>query len=514
MLAADLLAQPRVQQLRHVRRAGDQFRQPLAEFTGQPLRAVAFDEDLLQHRLGHRPDVQLRIQQPAHAFDVEQRLLQQDQLRLQGEFVFLRGAEDLDQHFGQRDFRQRPGEVRLADRARGRFQFVDADMRRNPAGLHVKLGDAAIVAIEDRHEILGEVVLVLARQLADDAEIDRDEARVVLARRVAVDPDVAGVRIGVEEVVAEHLGVEHAHAFRGQRAAIDAGGVQRGDVVAGNAVHAFEREHALGGMAPDHVRHIQIRRILAVLAHPEPADHRRVGALALQVELGRERGFHFAHDFARADLVGVGMRALHQCGDAAQQRNVAVDLFLDVGTQHFHHHFAPARQARGVHLRDRRRRQRRGVEMLEGFADVLAERGFDDPARGFAVEGRHPVLQQRQLGRDVRRHQVAAGRQDLPELDEDRPQLLQREAQAHAAGLQGDLARRARHERARELQPALGGGVVEQVVQSITDQDPADPRRAQHRVHDAAPMDAIRLFRRATRAARRSASSRSVSTSS
>jgi hypothetical protein len=49
----------------------------------------------------------------------------------------------------------------------------------------------------------------------------------------------------------------------------------------------------------------------------------------------------------------------------------------------------------------------------------------------------------------VRRHQVAAGGQDLAELDEDRPQLLQRQAQARAARLPGDVGRRRRHERAR-----------------------------------------------------------------
>ena len=61
------------------------------------------------------------------------------------------------------------------------------------------------MCIRDSHEVLGEVVLVLAGELADDAEVDRDEARIGLARGVDVDPDVAGVRVGVEEVVAEHL---------------------------------------------------------------------------------------------------------------------------------------------------------------------------------------------------------------------------------------------------------------------------------------------------------------------
>ena len=336
-----------MQEMRHVRRAGDKFRQALAEFPGEPLRAVALDQNLFQHRFRHRPDIELRIEQAAHAFDIQQRFLQQDQLRLQCQFVSLRGAENLDQHFRQRNFRQRPCEIRFAYRARGGFQLIDPDRRGHPAGLYMQFGDAAIVAVEDRHEIFGEIILIFARELTDDAVIDRDETRVVLARRIAVDPDVAGVCIGMKEIIAEHLRIEHADALRGQRPAVDAGGVQRSDIVAGNAVDAFESEHALGSVAPDHFGHIQVRRIL-----PEPPDHRSVRAFALQVEFGGERGFDFAHHFPGADLVGVGMRAFDQRGNTVEQRDIAVDLFFDVGAQHFHHHFPPARQTRGVHLRD------------------------------------------------------------------------------------------------------------------------------------------------------------------
>jgi hypothetical protein len=45
---------------------------------------------------------------------------------------------------------------------------------------------------------------------------------------------------------------------------------------------------------------------------------------------------------------------------------------------------------------------------------------------------RHAVLQTGQFVGDIERQQVAPGRQDLPELDKDRPQALQRLAQAHA----------------------------------------------------------------------------------
>jgi hypothetical protein len=218
------------------------------------------------------------------------------------------------------------------------------------------------------------------------------------------------------------------------------------------------------------------------------SDHRGIGAFALQIELGGERGLHFAHDFARTDLIGVGMRAFHQRGDAAEQSDVAIDLFFDPGAQHFHHHLAATVQARRMHLRDRRRGQRRGVEMLESIADVLAERLFDDGARGLAVERLHPVLQHRQFLRDIRWHQVAPRGENLPEFHEDRPELLQRQSQARAARLRGHFGRGARHERAGEFQPALGRRAVEQGIQPVTQQDAADASSAQDSAHAAVLM--------------------------
>src|SRR3546814_7357257 len=65
-----------------------------------------------------------------------------------------------------------------------------------------------------------------------------------------------------------------------------------------------------------------------------------------------------------------------------------------------------------------------------------------------------------------------------------------------------DLARRARHERPHQLQPALGRGAVEQVVEAMAHQHAADARRTQRALHRAAPS------MRTTRAARRSKSDR------
>jgi hypothetical protein len=51
--------------------------------------------------------------------------------------------------------------------------------------------------LEEREQVLGEVALIFLGERADDAEVDGDVAPGRL------DEDVAGVHVGVEEVVAE-----------------------------------------------------------------------------------------------------------------------------------------------------------------------------------------------------------------------------------------------------------------------------------------------------------------------
>ena len=74
----------------------------------------------------------------------------------------------------------------------------------------------AVVAVEEREEVLGEVVLVARLERADDAEIDGRVARVL--RVVDLHEDVAGVHVGVEEIVPEHLREEDLDAVLGELA--------------------------------------------------------------------------------------------------------------------------------------------------------------------------------------------------------------------------------------------------------------------------------------------------------
>ena len=48
-------------------------------------------------------------------------------------------------------------------RADGRLELVRAGARRHPAGLHVQFGDALVVALEERQEVLRQVMLVAGR---------------------------------------------------------------------------------------------------------------------------------------------------------------------------------------------------------------------------------------------------------------------------------------------------------------------------------------------------------------
>ena len=136
------------------------------------------------------------------------------------------------------------------------FEFVDADMRWHPPCLDMQFCDPAVVVVEDRHKIFREVVLILARKLPHDAEVQRNETRLAAALGISIDPDIARMRICVEKVVTEHLAIEHAHTLGGQCLAIDASGIECRDVIAGNTVHAFEREHAIGAVRPDHLWHV------------------------------------------------------------------------------------------------------------------------------------------------------------------------------------------------------------------------------------------------------------------
>ena len=125
-----------------------------------------------------------------------------------------------------------PSEIRASGRSNtgsqvariGGLELVDARALRHPARLDVQHRDALVVAVEEREEVLREVVLVVVGQRADDAEVDRDVLVEVDAR--VADVDVAGVHVGMEEAVLEDLREEDLDAVARQLLQVDAGRAQ------------------------------------------------------------------------------------------------------------------------------------------------------------------------------------------------------------------------------------------------------------------------------------------------
>ncbi|VVN32836.1 hypothetical protein PS624_04934 [Pseudomonas fluorescens] len=163
-----------------------------------------------------------------------------------------------------------------------------------------------------------------------------------------------------------------------------------------------------------------------------------------------------------------------------------------------------------MYLRHRCRSQRFDVETAEHVADFLAQLFFDQLDRQLRIERRHAVLQQHQLIGDVFRQQVAAGRENLPELDENRPEILQRQAQTRPPAKVQRLAREpAPRQHIAQRQEKPGQRQIEQqVIEAVADHDRLDAQQTA----DGEQLHALSLGsrdreRRSKRASRRSRSS-------
>ena len=130
-------------------------------------------------------------------FNIEQRLLQHDELRLDLDVEAARGLEQAQQHAAKGNFMQRTAEKRLTAGTDCGLEFVDAGVGGCPASLDVCLRDALVVTLEKGKKVLREEVLVDISQRADNTEIKCDVAAVMGC--VCGNENVAGVHVGVKK---------------------------------------------------------------------------------------------------------------------------------------------------------------------------------------------------------------------------------------------------------------------------------------------------------------------------
>ena len=299
---------------------------------------------------------------------------------------------------------QRLVEDRLADRAHRGFELVDARAGRHPAGLDVQLGDAAVVAIEEREEILGEIVLVARVERADDAEVDRRVARVlrIARRRTKMLP---GCMSAWKKLCRNTCVKKISTPFSASRWMSVPSSRSSRDVADQHAVDALHHHHVAGGRGPSTPR--------ARTAAREPAklrlQLRGVRRLAHQVELVEDRLLVLAHDLARPQAARVRpvVRARSRASACSTSRSRSITSRMP-GRSTLTTTSRPSVQRRGVHLGDRRRGQRRLVEAREELGDrpAVGDASMHAPARrrrGTAARG--PAA-----SRARRRCRAAAGR--------------------------------------------------------------------------------------------------------
>ncbi len=102
------------------------------------------------------------------------------------------------------------------------------------------------------------------------------------------------------------------------------------------------------------------------------------------------------------------------------------------GSKDLDRDFPAVRKLREVNLRNGCARLRLTIEAHEHVVDGTPVYALQDCKRLFDRERLDGVLQQRQLVGNIRRQQIAACGEHLPELDEDRAQGFQCAAQTHS----------------------------------------------------------------------------------
>ena len=248
------------------------------------------------------------------------------------------------------------------------------------------------------------------------------------------------MQVAVEDAV-EHGALHERHEARVQhRLGVDAGLLHRLHVVPRDPVEPFHHEHAPGherGVRPGHDRgallglgeHARdVEHVLRFEAEVELLDDRLREQLDQRGRVG-ERGHRDATDEMRRE-------PRHRLDVLAHEPRDLRALHLDDDV------FAGAQPCR-VHLRDRRRRDRRALERREHVVEGAAELELDDAAHVVERLGRHAVAEQLELGDELFGEQALAARDDLAELDVGGPEVPEREPQPArqvAAGVRRSLA--------------------------------------------------------------------------
>ena len=208
-------------------------------------------------------------------------------------------------------------------------------------------------------------------------------------------------------------------------------------------------------------------------------------ALLPVVELLPDRAGELVDELARVDEVERPDPFPGEPRGLVEEPEVGLDLLRRARPLHLDRDPASVRQGRAVHLADRRGRDRRRLEVEEQPLERVPELLLDHALGLLERERPHVVLQPAQLDDDVGRHHVGPRREELSELHERRPELVEHLSQVLAAGRRGSV---------------LGGHAGEAVFRRATRQEVAQLVRLEE-VAEAVAHHDLRDLRQAADAA-------------
>ena len=181
-----------------------------------------------------------------------------------------------------------------------------------------------------------------------------------------------------------------------------------------------ERQEPARRVAPPDARHGD-----PVVVGEVSAERLGVPRLLLVVELEADRAAELVDELVGVDEVELADALADDARRRGHELQIGLDLPRREGTLNLDDHLRVVRERRAVHLTDRRGGDRPLLEVDERPLDRQPELGVDDALHVLDRERRHLVLELPQLGDHVGRHEVGPCREQLPELDERRPELVQ-----------------------------------------------------------------------------------------
>ena len=231
------------------------------------------------------------------------------------------------------------------------------------------------VALADRQHHLSERRLLDRVEPAGGTEVDQPELT------PPEHEDVAGVGVGVEVAVHQHLLQRAAQQGLGQRGPVHPEGVYLFGLAHADAVQPLHREDTSGGELVVDTGHSDGT---APVPHPA-ADERRVAGLDAEVQLLAEPIGELVGQLEHPVLGGPRRAGLGGAGQLQQHAHVPLDGGRDPRALDLHDHRLAAVEPGLVGLADRGSRHRLPVELgkqrLDGAAEVLLDDGLHGGSR-------------------------------------------------------------------------------------------------------------------------------------